>query len=342
MKFPTLTPREAANFINHNDNVGFSGFTASGSPKAVTEALAERAEEEHAAGRPFKVNLFTGASTSDRADGVLARANAINIRTPYQSTPDLRKRLNDHDAHYFDVHLSDLAQSIRYGHYGKIDVAIVEVADIDDEGNAVLGTGVGNINTYVDQADKVIIELNEKLPASLKGLHDIYMPLDPPARREIPIYKSSDRIGSPVMKIDPRKIVGVVHTSAHNGVKPFSALDETTLRIGHNVCRFLESEIHAGHIPASFLPIQSGVGNVANAVLYGLGESTVIPSFEMYTEVIQDAVLDLMKQGKCRFGSTCALTVSDEAEEELFNNLDFYRDKVALRPVGPRNRRVGS
>ena len=333
MNFPILTPREAAELVNHNDNVGFSGFTASGSPKVVTEAIAQRAEEEHAAGRPFKINLFTGASTSDHADGALARANAINMRTPYQSTPDLRKRLNEHDAHYFDVHLSDLAQSMRYGTYGDIDVAIVEVADVDDEGNVVLGTGVGNINTYVAQAKRVILELNEKLPAALRGMHDLYMPADPPYRREIPIYKASDRIGDAVMKIDPKKIAGIVRTNLHNGVKAFSALDDTTLRIGHNVCGFLESELRSGRIPSTFLPIQSGVGNVANAVLYGLGESTVIPSFEMYTEVIQDAVLDLMKKGKCTFGSTCALTVSDEAEEDLFNNLDFFRDKVALRPV---------
>ncbi|MCM1483701.1 MAG: hypothetical protein NC043_05150, partial [Muribaculaceae bacterium] len=42
--------------INNGDNLGFSGFTASGSPKVVPEALAARAEKEHEAGRPFKVN----------------------------------------------------------------------------------------------------------------------------------------------------------------------------------------------------------------------------------------------------------------------------------------------
>ena len=333
MNFPILTPREAASMINHDDTVAFSGFTASGSPKVVTEALAERAEEEHAAGRPFKVNLFTGASTSDRADGILARANAINLRTPYQNMPDLRKRINAHDCHYFDLHLSELAQKFRYGFYGDLDVAIIEVADVDDNGNVVLGTGVGNVPTYVNAAKKVILELNAKLPAAFRGMHDIYLPLDPPNRREIPIYKSSDRIGEALVHIDPKKIVGIVHSDDYDGVKSFSALDDTTLRIGHNVCSFLESEILAGRIPKSFLPIQSGVGNVANAVLYGLGESTVIPAFEMYTEVIQDAVLDLMKKGKCKFGSTCALTISNEAEAELFSNIDFFRDKIALRPA---------
>lgn len=37
------------------------------------------------------------------------------------------------------------------------------------------------------------------------GLHDVYEPLDPPYRREIPIYKPSDRIGLPYVQVDPKK-----------------------------------------------------------------------------------------------------------------------------------------
>lgn len=333
MKFPILTPQEAAEFFHHNDNVGFSGFTASGSPKVVTGAIAEKAIAEHDAGREFKINLFTGASTSDRADGALARANAIGMRTPYQNMPDLRKRINAHDAHYFDLHLSELAQKFRYGTFGDLDIALVEVADVTDDGELVLGTGVGNVPTYITRAKKIILELNDKIPAAFRGMHDLYLPLDPPHRREIPIYKPSDRIGTPTIKVDPSKILGVVHSSSHDGVAAFHALDDTTLQIGRNVCEFLESEMRNGRIPSSFLPIQSGVGNVANAVLYGLAESDVIPPFEMYTEVIQDAVLDLMKKGKCKFGSTCALTISDAAEVDLFDNIDFFRDKIVIRPA---------
>lgn len=333
MKFPVITRREAANLINNGDNVGFSGFTPPGAPKEVPEAIAERAIEEHEAGRPFKINLYTGASTSDRADGVLARANAINRRAPYQNIPDLRKRINAHDTHYCDLHLSEMAQKVRYGFFGEIDTAIIEVADIKDNGELVLGMGVGNIPTYAKLAKKIIIEKNEKLPAGLNGVHDIYMPLDPPYRREIPIYKPSDRIGSTTLQVDPRKIVGVVHSDDYDNAKSFTAPDETTARIGHNVCEFLENEVKQGRIPKTFLPIQSGVGNVANAVLFGLADSTIIPAFEMYTEVIQDSVIELMKQGKCRFGSTCALTLSNKTEEEFFNNIDFFRDKVIIRPA---------
>ncbi len=332
MGFPILTPQEAAALINHDDNVGFSGFTASGSPKVVPEALAARAEKLHEDGVPFKINIFTGASTNNWADGALARANAINRRTPYQNTPDLRKRINSHDAHYFDLHLSELAQKFRYGFYGDLDVAIIEVAEVFDNGDVVLGTGVGNVPTYVSRAKKVILELNAKLPKEMYGLHDIYMPADPPFRREIPVFAPLDRIGSPLVHIDPAKIVGVVHSDRFDGIKGFSELDDTTLRIGGNVCAFLTSEYRAGRIPRSFLPIQSGVGNVANAVLFGLADSTEIPPFFMYTEVIQDAVIELMKLGKCRGGSSCSLTLSDKTENEVLHNLDFFRDKLVLRP----------
>ena len=156
--------------------------------------------------------------------------------------------------------------------------------------------------------------------------------MDPPYRREIPIYKPSDRIGDTVLKVDPKKIVGIVESDATDGVKPFAPVDEVTMRIGSNVSNFLAAQLKAGLIPPQFLPLQSGVGNIANAVLGCLGSNPDIPAFEMYTEVVQDAVIDLMKQGRCRFASSCSLTVSDGKLQEVFDNIEFFRDKVVLRP----------
>lgn len=332
MAFPSITAEEAASLISNNDNVGLSGFTAPGVPKKVPEEVAKHALAEHEAGRPFKINLFTGASTGDHVDGILARNNAVGRRTPYQNHPDLRKRINAHDCNYFDLHLSELAQKLRYGFYGDIDVAVIEVQDIDDEGNAVLGFGVGNVPTFAKMAKKIIIERNAHLSPKLRGIHDIYLPLDPPARKEIPIFHASDRAGSPVLHIDPAKIVGVVETNAPEGVKAFSSPDDTTLKIGANVCNFLANELHAGRIPKSFLPLQSGVGNVANAVLYGLAENLDIPPFEMYSEVLQDAVADLLMKGRCKFASASSLTMTDPVVDQILDNIDFFRERIILRP----------
>lgn len=331
MAIRIITAEEAASYIKHGDNIGFSGFTAAGSPKVVAGEIAKIAEAEHAKGNPFKVGLFTGASSGDSLDGELSRANAIQFRTPYQSNKDLRASINSHESHYFDYHLSQLAQDMRYGFLGKVNVAIIEAADVSEDGEIVLTSAVGISPTACQLADIIIIERNKQQPKSLRGLHDIYLPLDPPNRREIPIYKPSDRIGSPVVKVDPKKIVGIVETDMLDEVGGFTPLDEVTLKLGENTANFLAAELKAGRIPASFLPIQSGVGNIANAVLFGLGQHPEIPAFEMYTEVIQDAVIDLMKEGTCKFASGCSLTLSRPVMKEVYENLDFFRDKLVLR-----------
>lgn len=333
MSIPFITPQEAAEVINNGDTVATSGFTASGTPKVVTVALAEKAKALHEKGEPFKVNLFTGASTNDHVDGELARADAVNFRVPYQSHKDSRKSLNaEGGIEYSDLHLSHLSQDMRYGFYGDVDVAIIEATEMSPNGEVILGAGMGMTPTIAQMAKKVIIEYSSYYHNSFRGFHDNYIPADPPHRREIPIYKPNDRIGSPILKIDPAKIVGVVPSNASESIAPFTAPDELTSQIGHNITQFLVNELRAGRIPKEFLPIQSGVGNVANAVLYGLGESADIPEFVMYTEVIQDAVMKLMEEGKCKFASTCALTFSDDAMLRFMDNIDFFRDKVVMRP----------
>ena len=332
MSLKFITAEEAATYVKHDDNVGFSGFTPAGCPKVIPEAIARRAEQEHKKGRPFKIGMFTGASTGDHLDGALARAEAVKFRTPYQSNKDMRTLLNAHGAEYFDMHLSELAQSLRYGFLGRVDVAIVEAVDVTEDGEIVPAEGVGILPTICRMADKILIELNRFHPKELRGIHDIYEPEDPPMRREIPVYKPSDRIGQPFVKVDPKKIVGVVETTCEPDGSKFAPLDDVTLAIGRNVSDFLVGEMKAGRLPKSFLPLQSGVGNVANAVLGCMGENEAIPPFTVYTEVIQDAVIKLMEQGRVTFASGCSLSVSHEALREIYARLDFFKDKLLLRP----------
>ena len=332
MSLKFITAEEAATYVKHDDNVGFSGFTPAGCPKVIPEAIARRAEQEHKEGRPFKIGMFTGASTGDHLDGALARAEAVKFRTPYQSNKDMRTLLNAHSAEYFDMHLSELAQSLRYGFLGRVDVAIVEAVDVTEDGEIVPAEGVGILPTICRLADKILIELNRFHPKELRGIHDIYEPEDPPMRREIPVYKPSDRIGQPFVKVDPKKSVGVVETNREPDGSKFAPLDDVTLAIGRNVSDFLVGEMKAGRLPKSFLPLQSGVGNVANAVLGCMGENEAIPPFTVYTEVIQDAVIKLMDQGRVTFASGCSLSVSHEALREIYSRLDFFKDKLLLRP----------
>lgn len=332
MSLKFISAQEAASHIKHDDNVAFSGFTPAGSPKVVPGALAQLAKEEHEKGNPFQIGMLTGASTGDSLDGELTRAEAVKFRTPYQSNKDLRAAMNSGKVHYFDRHLSGLAQDMRYGFFGNVDVAIIEAADVTEDGEIVPTSAVGISPTAVSMAKKVIIELNSNHPKEIRGLHDLVELQDPPYRKEVPIYTPEDRIGSPVLKVDPAKIVGVVKTSGKDEVGGFTPVDETTAKLGENVATFLASQLKKGLIPKEFLPIQSGVGNVANAVLSALGSNEDIPPFKMYTEVIQDAVIDLMTEGHASFVSGCSMTVTPEKLDQVYGNLDFFKPRLVLRP----------
>ena len=332
MAFPILTAAEAASLIQHGQNIGLSGFTPAGTAKAVTAELAKIAEAEHAQGRPFQVSIFTGASTGESCDGVLSRAHAIRYRAPYTTNADFRKAVNNGEVAYSDIHLSQMAQELRYGFLGHVDVAILEACALTPDGKVYLTAAGGISPTIARMADRVIIELNAAHSQAAMGLHDVYEPLDPPGRRDIPIYKPSDRIGLPYVQVDPKKIVGVVETNWPDEARSFAAADPVTDQIGRNVADFLVSDIRRGIIPQSFLPLQSGVGNIANAVLGALGESPAIPPFEMYTEVLQNAVVGLIREGRIKFGSACSLTVTNDCLQGIYDDMDFFRDKLVLRP----------
>ena len=89
-----MSADEAAALIRSGDQVGMSGFTGSGYPKAVPIELARHISDANFRGQKFQVSVFTGASTGPELDGALAMAGGINLRLPYQSDPETRKRIN--------------------------------------------------------------------------------------------------------------------------------------------------------------------------------------------------------------------------------------------------------
>jgi succinate CoA transferase len=331
MAYKIISAAEAASMVQHGWNVGLSGFTPAGTAKAVTAEIAKKAEAEHAKGNPFQVGIFTGASTGDSCDGILSRAKAIRYRAPYTTNPDFRKAVNNGEIAYNDIHLSQMAQELRYGFMGKVDLAVIEACEVTDDGKIYLTAAGGICPTLCRLSDKIIIELNAAHSKRMMGMHDVYEPLDPPYRREIPIYKPSDRIGVPYIQVDPKKIIGVVETNWPDEARSFTGSDPVTDQIGQRVADFFLSDMKRGIIPQSFLPIQSGVGNIANAVLGALGREKTIPPFEMFTEVIQNSVIDLIRAGRIKFGSTCSLTVTNDCLQGIYDDMDFFRDKLVLR-----------
>ena len=327
-----MSADEAAALIPSGVNVGMSGFTGSGYPKSVPGALARRIAEAHASGEHFRIGVWTGASTAPELDGALAEADGVELRLPYQSDPTCRKRINAGQMEYIDIHLSHVAQFVWFGFLGKLDIALVEVAGILEDGRLVPSSSVGNNKTWLDQADKVILEVNSMQSTKLEGMHDIYYGTNlPPHRMPIPLVKPDDRIGDQYFQCDPGKIIAVVETSAPDRNSPFAAPDENSRRIAGHILDFFEHEVKRGRLPENLLPLQSGVGNIANAVMAGLN-SGPFDNLTAYTEVLQDGMLDMIRSGKLSMASATAFSLSDEGLAEFNANIDLYRERIILRP----------
>ncbi|MCL2658917.1 MAG: acetyl-CoA hydrolase/transferase family protein, partial [Acidobacteriaceae bacterium] len=312
--------------------IGMSGFTGAGYPKAVPKALADKVTASHAQGTPFRVNVLTGASTAPELDGALAKVNGLNVRLPYQSDPDMRARINRGEMGYVDIHLSHVAQYAWFGFFGKIDLAVVEAAAILPDGRLIPTSSVGNNKTWLDLADKIIIEVNEWQPLALEGMHDVYYGTAlPPHRKPIPLVKPSDRIGEPYLRCDPDKVIAVVKTNSHDRNSAFSEPDEGSRQIAANLIDFFRHEIARGRLGPQLLPLQSGVGNIANAVLMGLNEGG-FRGLTAYTEVIQDAMLEMLANGVLDIASATSFSLSPAGIERFMSNIDFFRERIILRP----------
>jgi len=321
-----ISAEKAAMLINPSDKVAISGFTPSGYPKVVILALARRIQLEK-----FKIDLWSGASVGDEADGALARVNGINRRFPYQTNKDLRNRINVGDVCYIDQHLSHTAPQVRSGFWGQPDIVIVEAAAITAEGHIIPTTSVGNTATFISNATKVIVEINVSQPLSLEGMHDIYEPLAPPHCRPIPLTFAGDRIGTTYIPCGLDKIVAIVPCDLPDRTRPLGDIDENARAMSDYLIEFFDNEIKHGRLPKKLLPLQSGVGEVANAVISGLAESP-FEHLSIFSEVVQDGMLDLIDAGKVDIISGTALSFSPEGLKRFYEKIGEYRKKIILRP----------
>ena len=330
--YPILTADETALLIKDGDTVSFSGFSPAGAAKAVPAAIAAHAHEEHAKSRRFKIRVLTGASSGRIIDDDLAVAEAVSWRAPYQSGSILRGQINRQEVEYVDMHLSHLPQTVAQGFFGQIDFAIVEATEITADGRVYLTTSIGASPTYLHHAEKVIIELNRHHSPRLREMADIFVMPAPPNRYPIHIYEPMTRIGLPYAVVDPKKVIGIVETDESDHVEALTGPDKITDHIAEHVVNFLLNEMHGGRIPKNLLPLQAGIGKVANGVLAALGDHPEIPPFNMYSEVFQDAMADLMFAEKLLGASATSLTITSDNLKRIVDNIDFFAKRIVLRP----------
>ncbi len=320
-----VSAETAASWIKDGMVLGMSGFTRAGDAKTVPLALVEKAKTEK-----FQVDVYTGASLGPEVDQVVAEAGIIRKRAPYQGDPGIRKAINTGQVLYSDMHLSHNAELIRQGIIGPIDFAIIEATAITEDGQIIPTTSIGNSPIIVQMAKEIIIELNPEQP-NLEGIHDIYLPGMQGEREPIPLLKAGDRIGTVGIPVDVSKIKGIVHSTIKDAPSLIVEPDEETEQIAQHLLAFLRDEIKVGRLPKNLLPLQSGVGSVANAVLNGFLNSE-FEELEIYSEVLQDAVFHLLDANKVKIASGTSITLSKECGDRVYGNIDQYKDRLVLRP----------
>lgn len=317
---------DAAALIRDGMTVGMSGFTRAGEAKAVPLALAERARRE-----PLKITLMTGASLGNNLDKTLAEAHAVARRMPFQSDAVMRKAINSGEVMFIDQHLSETVEFLRSGQLPPVDIAVVEATAITEEGGIVPTTSVGNSASFAILAPKVIVEINLLQPEALEGLHDIYIPTKRPTREAIPVVAPDSRIGSPFIPIPPEKIAAIVVTQSSDSTSAVEPADAETNAIAGHLTEFLMNEVRRGRLTKKLLPLQAGIGTIANAVLQGFVE-TPFHDLTMYSEVLQDSTFDLMDAGKLNFASGSSMTLSTEKHRRVLADIERYKTRLLLRP----------
>ncbi len=327
---------QAAERIRNGYKVGASGFTGAGCPKEVPRALAGRVRRERESGRELRISLLTGANTEAGLDGALAEVDGIAFRSPFNADPVVREKINSGATEFLDPHIGSLSRIVRAGFLGEIDVALVEVTGVTEDGRLIPSTSVGNNQVFLDCAREVILEVNSSQPAGLEGMHDVIELLNPPFHPANRILSPSCRIGTPYLSCPPEKVTAVVLTDRPDDTVELREPDADSRAISRHIIDFFRREVKAGRLPENLYPLQSGVGNVANAVLYGLLDSE-FEGLEVYTEVIQDGLLALMDAGKIRFASATALALSPSVMEKFRANVGVYRDRILLRPQSISN-----
>jgi succinyl-CoA:acetate CoA-transferase len=321
-----IPAKEAAGLIQNGMVVAASGFTKSGDSKAVLLAFGERAQIDHS-----QITLITGASLGQDTDAKLAAANAISLRLPFQADATMRRHINSAQLLYIDENLGETAMHLKTGVFPSIDIAIIEAACIHEDGSIVPTTSVGNSAVFAALAKKVIIEINTAVPEEIEGIHDIFLSGSYPEKAIIPITSVGQRIGTGSIPCDPEKIAGIVFTHKKDSPADIQPADNTTSKIAGYILDFLKNEVTAGRLTQSLLPIQAGIGKVANAVLQGFANSD-FEHLTMYSEVLQDSAFDLFDAGKLDFASGSSITVSEACYQRVFDNLERYKDKILLRP----------
>lgn len=331
---PIADAETAAETVADDATIAVSGFGSVGNPKAVPAALARAAES----GRDLSLSIVSGGSTGEQIDTQLVEADAMARRYPFQGRSTSRKAINERRVAFQDTHIARLGERVELASLVDVDVAIVEAVAVEP-GRLIPSTSIGHTPAYVAAADEVIIEVNESQPIELAAVHDVFRPGLPPHRGPIPLSDPGERIGDSWVKFDESKLRAVVRTDDPDTPYSFREPTETDQRIADNFASFVGREMERNPALAETIRLQFGVGSMGNALMGALSSFDAGGRpLDYYGEVIQDGMLDLLKDGTFRDASATSLALSEDGQARLFENIERFKDKIVLRPADVSNR----
>lgn len=329
----SVSAEDAAMMIKTGMTIATSGFAASGYPKAIPRALAERGRSGENIGLRFINSSNLGADIESE----LTESGILKRLTPFQMTPVCASSINKGSIEYVEMPLARVAPYVKNGALGKIDVAVIEAMQIVSDHELVLTSGVGLSPLFVDEAKHIMIELTTGQPDELVGMHDIYRPATGSGKAPIPLRAVNERIGTGNLSFDPEKVIAVVVTNEKDADVQYAPPDGIISKSADNLFNFLEIEIKRnsswrGKLP----PIQSGIGSMANNLVQAFAR-TDFKDIEFFCGLLQEANIDLLARGQAKCASGSAVHATTRVRELFASNPKGYQSAITLRPLEVSN-----
>ncbi|AGL03901.1 acetyl-CoA hydrolase/transferase family protein [Desulfoscipio gibsoniae] len=250
-KSKLVSSREAVSVIKSGDWVDYNSFN--GRPISLDKALAQRKEELR------DVKIRATCTTYGMPEVVKVDPEAQHFTYNNWHFGALDRKLQDHGVCWFIPVLYREVPAY-YEIYLPVDVAMLQVAPMDEHGFFNFGIQVSHARAIVDKAKIVIVEVNENMPRALGGYNEAIhisevnyiVEGDNPPMPQIP---------SPAATEEDRKIASYVMEEIEDGA-----------------C------------------IQLGIGAMPNVVGKMLAESD-LKDLGAHTEMLVDAYVDMYEAG---------------------------------------------
>lgn len=313
---------DAAALIHDGMTVAMSGYAMAGYPKGVVEALRQRRTN----GESVAIHLVTGANVP-WLDEQLSAARLLSRRTPMCASGSLAAQINSGSVRMVEQQMNRMPQLLRSKSFGTIDVAVVEALGFTKNGEMIPTSSVGMTHHLMDAAKALIIEINTAQPETLRGLHDIHVPLPSPKTQPIPLVHTRQRIGTTAIPFDREKVLCILETHIPERMGEPPRGSQEADRITGILLDFLEGEYR--HWKGELPPLQLGFGGIANAIARAFQRSS-FRDLQFFCGGITEDVMQLLATGKATGLSTGGLGMS-EPVEQILRQVPSIGDHLVIR-----------